>query len=195
MNIPDKIYAGDDLEWTESYGSAEDGTELKASDGWTEYYRIINSANLIQVASADITSIADGDDHKFSLTSAQTAGWTAGKYLATRYARKATEYHILGRKNIEILLNVLTATTYDFRTHARKALDAIEAAIERRATKEQNQLSISTGGGSSRAVQFATYEELIKAKQYYQALVDQEITAEKIDNGEDPGGRVLLRFE
>lgn len=194
MNIPDKIYAGDDLEWVESFAAAEDDTQLKASDGWTEYYRIINSSNLIQVSAADITSTAYGDDHKFSLTSAQTAGWTAGKYLATRYAKKGTETQVLGRKTIEILTNVLTATTFDFRTHARKALEAIEAAIERRATKEQNQLSISTGGGSSRAVQFMSMEELIKARQYYKALVDAEIETEKIDAGESPGGRVLLRF-
>jgi len=195
VNIPDIIFAGDDLEWVESFPNDDAGNALKASLGWTYKYRIINSANLAQVTAADIASTAyQTDDHKFSLTSANTSSWVAGKYLATGYCVKGSEYQVIGRKTIEIKINVFTATTYDFRTHARKALEAIEAAIERRASKEQNQLSISTGGGSSRAVQFMTLEELIKAKAYYQSLVNQEIAEEKMDNGEAPGGRVKLQF-
>lgn len=195
MNIPDIIYAGDDLEWVESAPTDDADNSLKASLGWTFKYNIINSTGKAQISAADISSSAyQTDDHKFSLTSAQTAGWTAGKYLATGYCVKGTEYQIIGRKTIEIKLNVLTATTHDFRTHAHKSLEAIEAAIERRASKEQLQLSISTGGGSSRAVQFMTLEELIKARAYYKAEVDQEIAKEKIDNGQAPGGRVKLQF-
>lgn len=195
MNIPDLIYAGDDLEWVESFPEDDAGNALKASLGWTFKYNIINSSGLCQVSSADIASSAyQTDDHKFSLTSANTAGWNAGKYLATGYCVNGTETQVIGRKTIEIKINVLTAQSYDFRTHARKALEAIEAAIERRATKEQMQLSLSTGGGSSRAVQFMTLEELIKARAYYKSLVDQEIAEEKMDNGESPGGRVKLQF-
>ena len=195
MNIPDQIIAGDALYFTESFPQDEAGNDLKASDGWTFNYRIINSSGIIQVGSNDIAATADGDDFIFSITSADTANWSEGIYEAYGYMTKSGESdQIIGKKLIEIIANVLTASTYDFRSHARVALDAIEAALERRATKEQMQLSISTGGGSSRAVQFASFEELIKARQYYKAEVAAEVAAEKIANGKDPGGRVLLRF-
>jgi len=196
MNIPEILYAGDQNVWTEPFPQDEEGNDLKASDGWTYKYRIINSAGLIQISSLDITSAADGDNHEFTLTAAQTAAWTPGKYLATGYLTKSGQSNqVVGRKQIEIIINVLTAQSFDFRSHARKTLDAIEAAIERRASKEQEQLSISTRGGSSRAIQFLSYEELLNAKNYYQTLVNQELAEENINNGLPSGNRLLVRFQ
>ncbi|HAV56617.1 MAG TPA: hypothetical protein DCX45_03645 [Acinetobacter junii] len=184
MNEPKTIYAGDKVEWTES------NSDYLASAGWTYKARIINSAGKF-----DIDSVANGDDHDVTLTPAITATYTAGKYMMQPYYQ-----HTDGTKQyqprfeIEVFPDLVAATTYDYRSHARTVLEALEAAIESRATKAQMSISISTPQGS-RALQYLTLEELIKAKEYYQGLVNYEEEKNLIDAGQSPGGRVLIQFE
>lgn len=184
MNIPKTLFAGDKIEWTESVSS------YLPSDGWTYKYVIINNAEKIE-----LSSTPSGDSHSFVLEPADTADWTKGTYIAQGYVEHTNgTYEIIGRVTVQIKENLITANTYDFRSHARKTLEAIEAAIERRASKEQLSISISSRG-SSRQLQYMTMEELIKAKDYYQKLVSQEEANELIEQGKAPGGKVLLQFK
>lgn len=184
MNEPNIIYAGDKVEWTES------NSDYPASSGWTYKCRIINSAGKF-----DIVSIANDDDHDVTLTSVVTATYTTGKYMMQPYYEHTDgTKELMARKEIEVLPYLLGVTTYDYRSHAQTTLDLIEAAIERRATKEQLSITVSTPQGS-RALQNFTIKELIEVREYYQALVNDELTKNKIEAGESPGGRVLLQFE
>lgn len=184
MNEPKIFYAGDKIEWTES------NSLYPASDGWTYKCRLINSSGKI-----DITSTADGDSHDISITSAISAAYTAGKYMLQPYYQHTDgtkEY--LARFEVEVFPDLVAANTYNYKSHARTTLEALEAAIESRATKAQMSISISTPQGS-RALQYLTLEELIKAKEFYQGLVEQEEAQNLISAGKKPGGRVFVQFE
>jgi len=183
VKLPSILYAGDKLEFTES------DSDYKASDGWTLKYKLINASTSI----TDITSTADGDDHKFSIPSTTSANWTVGKYRFVRYAEKGATYEHLDRGNVEVKPDFVALSTYDFRSHALTTLEALEAAIERRATKEQMSIAIGVRG-SSRQLQYLTMDELIRARNYYQSLVDREAQEDLIAQGKSPGNKILLQF-
>lgn len=181
--LPKVLFAGDKLEFTES------DSDYKASDGWAMKYKLINATTAI----TDITSSADGDDHKFTITSAISAAWTIGKYRFVRYAEKGVVIEHLARGIVGVEADIVSLATYDFRTHAFKTLEALEAAIERRATKEQMSIAIGVRG-SSRQLQYLPMDELIRARNYYQNLVNREDQEDLIDQGKSPGNKVLLKF-
>jgi len=184
MNEPKTIYAGDKIEWTES------NSDYPASEGWTYKVRLINSAGKI-----DIGSTADGDDHDVSIASTTSAAYTAGKYMLQPYYE-----HTDGTKEfqtqfeVEVIADILLVNTYDYRSHAQTTLDAIEAMIESRASVAQQSIQISTPLGG-RSLQYLTFEELIKAKEYYTALVEGEKEKARVEAGLKPGGRYLVQFE
>lgn len=177
MYEPSKITAGMYYTWTESLSDYPATT-------YTLKYSLINQYNRI-----DIVSAASGNDHKITLTSDETALYASGTYQFVSFIDDNTNKILLAQGIIEILPNITTEGNYDYRTHARKTLEAIEAMIERRASKEQSSLSIQ-----GRSLSYMTPEELIKLRSHYKYLVDQEIKADKINAGLDPGGRVLTRF-
>ena len=82
---------------------------------------------------------------------------------------------------------------YDFRSNARQTLEALEAAILRRASKEQMSIAIGVRG-SSRQLQYLTMDELIRARNFYTNLVKQEEQQDLIDQGKSPGNKVLIQF-
>ena len=183
MNIPTQIFAADKIEFTEN------NSLFTASSGWTAKYNLLNATDKIS-----FVSTADGDTHAFTITSATSGAWAEGTYTAVLYYEHTDgTYEIEGRLTVTIKPNLITSTTYDFRSTARRTLEAIEAAIERRASKEQLSIQI-TVKGSSRALQYAPMDELIKAKTHYQAIVKNEEAEELIRQGKNPGGKVLLQF-
>jgi hypothetical protein len=137
-----------------------------------------------------ITSVANGTDHDIILLATETEYFEPGTYAWKSYAEKSGERYPISSGTIIIEANILQSSPSDFRTHARKTLEAIEAVIERRATKEQ--LSISIAG---RALQYMTMDEIIKARIFYKLEVEKEIAAERIAANMSTGGRVMVRFK
>lgn len=185
MNEPTTFYAGDKVEWTESLSSFLPG------DGWTLKYVLINSA-----ARETFSATPSGNDYKITLTSANTANWLPGSYILQSYVEHTDgTIEVIDRFTVTVKQNLITATTYDFRTHAQKTLEAIESAIEGRASQEVLSLSITTRGGSSKALQYLTLKEMIEARAFYKSLVDSELAQEKIEAGLDPGNKILISFK
>lgn len=184
MNEPNLFFAGDKIEWTESLA------DYLPSDGWTLKYILINSTN-----KETFNSTPDGESHKVSLTSANTSAWVAGDYILQPYVEHTDgTTELFPRLSVVVKQNLISATTYDFRTHAKKTLDAIESAIEGRASESAMSLSITTRGGSAKALQYLTHKELIEARAYYKNLVDSELAQEKIEAGINPGNKILISF-
>lgn len=182
LNEPPKITSGFYYKWTESL------SDYKANAGYTLKYVFYNANNNLPITS---TANANGIDHDVILTAGESEHFEAGTYAWKSYVEHTSgERYPIASGTIIIEQNILQSSPSDFRSHARKTLEAIEAALERRATKEQ--LSISIAG---RALQYMTIKELLEARSVYQQEVDGEIAKEKMDAGLKPGGRVLLQFE
>lgn len=132
--VPEKVIAGDTLAWERDLDEYPAGT-------WTLTYRLSNAAGNI-----DITATADGTTHVVSVTPTATAAYVAGRYRWHARVTDGSAVHTVEDGWIEILPDPADASV-DYRSHARKMLDAIEAILEGNATKNQLDLvSYSIGG-------------------------------------------------
>lgn len=180
MNIPKKIRSGDTTTWTDSL-----------SDYLAPTYTL--KFKLSGPEQITITAAADGTDHKSTITSTDSTAWTAGIYSYVAYVEKSGERITLESGTIEILQNLVTLTgTQEGRCFARKMLEAIEAVMLNRATKEQKSLTVP--GTASPSLELLSHDELIRAYKKWKRAVEEEERLEKITRGEDAGGKYLFRF-
>lgn len=162
--IPAQITVGESVSW--KYGN---GT-YPASAGWAVTYTLINATARIQMV-----SVADSDDHLIEVAAAVSALYTAGNYDWQMHVANGTERYLLGEGVIEVLADFAAAGLsggYDSRSHVKKVLDALEAAIEGRASKVQ--MSQSVGG---LAIQYMSLAEMITLRDKYRAKYQQELVA------------------
>ena len=82
-----------------------------------------------------------------------------------------------------------STAAFDDRTHARTVLDAIEAVIESRATKDQERYSIA-----GRELWRTPIPTLLKLRQHYKAEVAAQEAAEAIRNGLQTGRKIQFRI-
>lgn len=180
---PPEILAGDTLQWTKNI------FDYPATDGYTLKYRLINAAGKI-----DITAAASGADHAVSVTAAITAAYTAGTYTWTSFVEKGAgaslERYTIATGTIIVKPSLATqAAGLDTRSHVKKVLDALEAAIEGRATRTDLTYSIA-----GRQIQHMDHAQLMKARDLYKTEYARELRAERIKQGLGGGGKVLVRF-
>jgi hypothetical protein len=103
----------------------------------------------------------------------------------------AIERHTIYQGTVSVLVSVTAGSTaIDARTHARIVLDAIEAAIEGRATRGQLESTVI----GDRQVQYLAPTELIKWRAFYKVEVAREEAAGKIAQGLDGGNRIMIRM-
>ena len=176
---PDEIVAGDTLKWKRSVA------DYPADDGWTLKYSFRSKDAVFE-----ITSTADGADHSISVAAATTAGYTPGEYYWTAYATKGTERYRIAYGRCRVVADLAAeGYGYDPRSHVKRVLDAIEAVIEGRASKDQMSYSIA-----GRTLSRTPIADLLKLRSFYKTEYEREVRAERIRQGLSGGGRILTRF-
>ena len=178
--IPETIYAGDSLSWTESAGEypLRRGRCTTPSGGRRSWTLLPRPAG--RTTSSPCDRRADGDSSAGLYTPGSPSSRTGRR---KRYTISTGTHLPSGRTSRYRIRG------FDGRSHAQKVLDAIEATMEGRATKSQAIMQIN-----NRQIQYLKPEELIKWRSFYKAEVAREKTAEKVAQGEDPGNRILTRF-
>lgn len=179
---PDELVAGDTVEFRRSLGV------FSASQGWSLEYALRGPASITW------TSTAEGDDHKVLVTAQTTAAYTAGLYEIAGYAKKGSgaslERHRIHFGTIAIRPNLSAVSgVHDPRSHARKVLDAIEAVLEKRASKDQESYTIA-----GRMLSRTPVGDLVALRDRYREEVAREEQAERIRAGLGHGGKILVRF-
>lgn len=156
-----------------------------ASGGWTLDYALRGPGVI------NVTASADGDNFLVSLAAATTKDYKVGDYWWTARVKKGAEEFEVGSGRLKITINLAasSADTYDGRSHAKKVLDAIEAVLEKTATREQEQYQIA-----GRALILRKPEELLVLRDRYKAESLREEQAAAIARGEKPKNRILTRF-
>lgn len=180
MNEPETLSAGDTVTWTESL------SDYLASAGWTLKYRLSGPEQI------DLTSAADGDSHKITITKAASADYSAGVYQWQSYVENGTERHTIERGSIEILADltqVSGSAEFDGRSHVQKVFESIKATIEGRATKAQKSVMIA-----GRQLEYLSPAELIRWYHHYENLVKDELNQERIRKGLG-APKILTRFD
>lgn len=170
---PDTIHVGDTLKFLIS------APDYPASDGWVLKYYFQNATNAFQVSAA-----ASGDAHLV----AATAAWPEGDYQWTARAEKGTEKFPI--RSGAMLVKPDLAVAGDQRSHAVKVLDALNALIEGKALRGDQQ-SYQIAG---RSIARLSPIDLQSWQSYYQRKVDAERAKEARAQGKAGTGIIRTRF-
>ena len=172
--VPKVIFAGDTLLFSVGF----DGYE--ASQGWvaTWDFRAKDGTAI------SFSGTADGDKQLVSVAPATTAAWVPTGYQGIARVTKTGQTFTVWRGSLSIEPDLTQQTgSYDTRSHAKKCLDAIEAVLEGKATRDVLNTTIA-----GQSVGRLTPEQLIAFRSYYLA----EVAAEEMANNGDYGTKNVL---
>jgi len=180
-NEPLVLVAGDTWQWIR-----DDLSNYPASI-WTLTYYLLKSDKQIV-----ITATADGDYFRVDVPATETATYPEGTYRWHAYVSNASgERYKVDEGNIEIKPNFAALLSgYDSRSEVKKILDAVEAALLGRATKDQ--LSYSIGG---RSISKIPIIELLKFRDKFKVEYQRELEAEKLEKNLSTNKKIIVRFK
>lgn len=154
------------------------------ADGWSLSFSFASKGKSAIVW----TSTQDGGNHAITVAAATSSEYQPAVYRGNGWATKdnGTTRVLVWDGFLEVRPN-LDGQSQDFdpRSHAEKMLESINSVLEGKATKDA--LSTTIAGQS---ILRMTYDQLIGARNYYQAIVDQERAA----LGAPKSNNILLRF-
>lgn len=179
---PTRIRAGDLVKWTKYLA------DYLPDDGWSLSYELADSAGHLTVAATD-----NGDgSHLATITLVQSAALapTSGPFrtltLVGQVSNETEKYEVVVGQ-IDVYPSLSAA--YDARTHAKVVLDAIEAKIASRASKDQEAVSLPDGRSISRI----PMSELLTLRNHYRREYAAQLKAEGLSRGVKPT-RPKMRF-
>lgn len=175
---PELVVAGDTWTWRR-----DDLSDYPAS-AWTLTFYVSNASGKL-----DAEAVADGDAFVVTFAAANTAGLAAGTYRLEGYVVNGAERYRIYTGSIEVEPNLASAGNIDARSHAEKALDAIQAVIEGRASKDQISYTIE-----GRTLSRTPIEDLLRLRDVYRREVSQERARDRIRSGRPAGRSTLVRF-
>lgn len=171
MAVPRKLVAGDSASWQIS------APQHRAIDGWGRIFVLAGPTPL---------NFAVTSDDAIKITSAQSATLAPGRYSGAVIATKVDERQTLERFEFEVLPDPASQTeASDIRTQSRRILDAINAVIEKRATKGQDELSIA-----GRRIKNTPIADLLVLRDRYAVIVRNEEQGNKLGFGR----KILIRW-
>jgi len=176
---PASFTQGEYVQWTRTLDDYP-------ATSWTLSYSLVKSS--VQIT---FNATASGTDHLVTLTTSTTADYTAGIYKWQAHVDNGSgERYLVDEGSMEILLDFAQQTSgYDDRSHVKQVLDALEATILKRATKDQGATVIAGEILSKMPI-----HRVLEFYDKYKALYAQEQAAENIANGLGHSGNVLVRF-
>lgn len=167
--LPLRLIAGDSL----ALRLPAAGEDYPSADGWTV------AMALAPASGGALTSVSgtdDGDAWLINLTASASAALTAGQYDWVIRASRSGERATIQRGTLTVEADV--AANVDRRSHARRVLDLIEAAIEGRASDVDLEYVFDNG----RSVKMMGHDELFRMRDRYRREVARE-------EGRGAGGR------
>lgn len=145
-------------------------SEFKPSDGWT--------LNLVMKGTSTISLVAHLDSNgnwEFKSIASVTANWSPGKYNYVLYVSLADDQHTVKSGTVEIVQRADLAPEGDQRTWAEKALEAVEAVIEGKASRDQASYSIK-----GRSVSRYTFVDLMSLREELKRVIREEKSDGKV---------------
>ena len=175
---PEKLTAGVTWKWKKTH------SDYPASEWTLTYYLRKDGAT-----ATSFTGTADEDSFLVTVAASTTSSYAAGVYDFIGVVSKAAEKFIVFDGVLEVLTNAASASAYDPRSHARKVLDLIEAAMEGRIP---NGMESYTIGG--RSINKIPLKELRELYEKYKQDVEREVQIERLANGRRSGKNIGIRF-
>ena len=164
---PAGIRAGDTASWLLSLSG------FPAGDGWFVQYDLVNATGRIT-----LISTAEGDAHRITKTTEETADYAPGTYAWQKRAKTGTDAYTIGTGSIDILPDLSIMAALDTRTRAQKSLAAIEAWIE------SHDPGVAEYEIAGRRMKYIPITELLKLRSQYAIEVRRQ---------SGKSGRILMR--
>lgn len=152
-SIPKQIYRGSSV----TCSLALDG--YQPSEGWAATLTLRGGAK------HDVEGTADGDSFAFSLPT----DMAVGRYWWQVIVQRDGEQQVALSGELVVLVNLLEVDSYDGRTEAEIALEAINAVLANRATKDQQSYKIK-----DRELQRMSVADLLKLRSFFVSRVNKE---------------------
>jgi len=180
----EELIAGDTLDFLDSV------PEYPPADGWTLKYQVVPRFTTPTQAPITLTASTSGSDYRVQEAAGITASWKPGAYTWARWVEKAGPIRqSLGNGQLEVKTDPAAAVQgYDGRSHARKMLDAINAAME------AFSIGVKQYTIGSRSMTKQDIPELLTLRDRYRAEVANEDAAAKVAAGLPNPRNVGLRF-
>ena len=190
MTFPQKVIAGDFVQWRIPASQDVFGNSISSPDWSVVYYLRTNTSS----EGATVNSSAYNDGFQFSIPAATTANFDAGNWFYQAVANKSgQETQTIYRGSFEVFATQFysgTPAAYDGRSQVEKDLDVIQAAIR----------TIISGGAiqeykiGTRTAKKYELSELIMLEARYKAELVREKQAEMIANGLGNPRATFVRF-
>lgn len=190
-NEPSEVTAGDTIKWTRTLG------DYPTNASWEIAYRLRGDKNYLLDWETEVTP--SGSGFLVNVPSSTSTTWVPGLYTLFGFASLLVDgqRQQFYRAQLTVHPNHGNATTvigaFDGRTHAQKALEAIEAMMLNAASREEENYVVSYGN-ISQSVRLWSPEQRIKLHAYYSSLRKDEIAAERVKSGKASGARILVKF-
>lgn len=180
---PSNCRAGDTLKWIHAESDFVAGTDTleavivgrEGRAAATVAQHQSGSTWLITFAAADTKKLPPADDYTLAIRATDAA-------TSEEYTTLTQPLPVLANLNDQ-------AEGFDNRTQNQRTLDAVNAVIEGRASKDQESYAI---GG--RSLSRTPLRDLIDLRREYERLVAKDIRAERAKAGKGHRGRILARF-
>lgn len=176
---PSRVTAGDTITWLKSL------PDYPANAGWVLGYTLIN-----QSSKKTITATASGADHLVIVPAATSATWTAGLYTWVSSMSKGADRYTIGTSTITIDPDPTAVASFDTRSSARKALEAVNSAMETYGNKAYLQGYEING----RKQQFHSPSEFMRFRSLLLNEVAREDSAARLSAGLAPLNQIRVRF-
>jgi len=177
---PSVFVAGDTLKFKRYFAG------YPPADGWVLSYALVMDSYRIGFSGSD-----NGDGyHLINVSASNTKDWKTGQYRWQAYVSKGSERYSVASGEMEIQPDFASRTDgYDARSHVKQVLDALEAVILKKASKDQLRYSIA-----GMTLEKMSPGDLIRWHNHYTRLYRQELEAERIAQGLSPARKIQVRF-
>lgn len=176
---PESLRAGNTATWLKEL------SDYLPADGWTLYYAATTADAQITITASD-----NGDGrHLVEVAKASTAAWTTGTYRLIGYVDDGTDRHQVYDGYLEVLPDLAAASSgVEARSTIKQTLDALEALIAGKASKDQLNYTIA-----GRSLSHYSPDELLAWRTYYRRIWLEEKRALDQAAGRSVRRRKLIR--
>lgn len=179
---PETVVVGDYIQWRRILGADYPNTE----------YTMQYVARITAGGSSEITLVGTAyqSDYLFSVNSATSANFNPGFYHWQLEAiRNSDSNRIVIDRGFFTAIPDLDVNGSDPRTHAEIMLAKIKSLLEGKADADVANYSVA-----GRSLTKLSFDELIKARDYYQEEYLKEVAKQRISKGQATGTTIKVRF-
>lgn len=167
---PGAFAAGETPRWTKTLD------DFPASEGWELTYYLRGAG-----AGLDVSATADGDGFLVEVQAASTENLTPGSYRWQGWVSKDDESYQVADAPVVVkrgFAGVAAETVVETRSEVKQILDAIDAMIKGKATRDQQEYTIG-----DRQLRRLSITDLMAARKVYASLYAQELRRERVRRG------------